>query len=85
MNVTAVADSTVLHFPSSVSLTQVFTSCIPCAFVVPCAFVHAPFLTAWCVFLSPAHLWLVFFYSPVYLHPRVSSVLGLSIFMVTRS
>ena len=49
VNVTVVADSTVLHFPSSACLTQVFTSCIPWAFVVPCAFVHAPFLTVFMV------------------------------------
>ena len=84
VNATVVADSTVLHFPSSACLTQVFTSCIPWAFVVPCAFVHAPFLTAWCVSLFPAHLCLVFFFSPVYLNSRVSSVLGLSVFMITR-
>src|SRR4029434_4606070 len=45
--------------------------------------VHAPFLTAWCVSLFPAHLCLVFFFSSVYLKPCVSSVLGLSVFLGT--
>ena len=50
-----------------------FTSCPPCAFVVPCAFVHAPHVTASCVSLFPAHLCLVSLSRPVYLNPCVSS------------